>query len=146
MLASELNYSQLQLALHNAQDAKKWPKLRVQYETLQTRYKVQFSVAGQNAKFPSSINITDGMPYGQSMFYGRIIDGELQMNQHVLRQLAPNRIEALQKLMIAMAKNPLDELKIQGQNYGHCCCCGRELTNPKSIANGIGPICAELFG
>lgn len=28
-----------------------------------------------------------------------------------------------------------------GKTYGHCCVCGRLLTNYKSIELGIGPIC-----
>ena len=37
------------------------------------------------------------------------------------------------------------ELKAHGINTGVCGCCGRELTNPESIENGIGPICADRF-
>lgn len=29
---------------------------------------------------------------------------------------------------------------------GRCSCCGRELTDPASIAAGIGPVCAKRFG
>lgn len=32
-----------------------------------------------------------------------------------------------------------------GHKFGVCMCCGRTLTNPESIARGIGPICAEGF-
>ena len=39
----------------------------------------------------------------------------------------------------------LDEAKIHGRNSGRCLICSRELTNPDSIAAGIGPICAERF-
>ena len=28
---------------------------------------------------------------------------------------------------------------------GYCLCCGRELTDPKSVAMGIGPVCANKF-
>ena len=37
------------------------------------------------------------------------------------------------------------QLKAHGINTGVCGCCGRELTNPESIENGIGPICADRF-
>lgn len=33
-----------------------------------------------------------------------------------------------------------------GKRTGNCCICNRELTDPVSIANGIGPICADRFG
>jgi Family of unknown function (DUF6011) len=32
-----------------------------------------------------------------------------------------------------------------GREFGVCCQCGRLLTNPDSIAAGIGPICAGRF-
>jgi hypothetical protein len=32
-----------------------------------------------------------------------------------------------------------------GRLTGQCSCCGRELTDPVSIQNGIGPICADKF-
>lgn len=28
---------------------------------------------------------------------------------------------------------------------GHCCCCGRKLTVPESIATGVGPVCAGWY-
>lgn len=39
----------------------------------------------------------------------------------------------------------LDSAKAFGHKTGRCGCCGRELTNPDSIAAGIGPICAERY-
>ena len=39
----------------------------------------------------------------------------------------------------------LDEAKAFGQQFGSCCVCARTLTNPDSIAAGIGPICREKF-
>lgn len=35
----------------------------------------------------------------------------------------------------------LDEAKEYGKVTGICCVCGAKLTNEKSIANGIGPVC-----
>lgn len=39
----------------------------------------------------------------------------------------------------------LDDAKAFGRETGICCCCGAELTNPDSIAAGIGPICAAKY-
>lgn len=36
--------------------------------------------------------------------------------------------------------------KLHGQQTGICSCCNAELTNPESIALGIGPICREKWG
>lgn len=39
----------------------------------------------------------------------------------------------------------LDEAEAFGCRVGVCACCGRTLTNPESVARGIGPICAQRF-
>jgi hypothetical protein len=36
----------------------------------------------------------------------------------------------------------VEEAKAFGLLYGRCIVCGRTLTDEKSIADGIGPICA----
>jgi hypothetical protein len=36
----------------------------------------------------------------------------------------------------------LDEVKEVGIRSGHCAVCGKELTDPQSVALGIGPVCA----
>lgn len=46
----------------------------------------------------------------------------------------------------ATAADPTAAAKLYGQQTGRCSCCGRELTDPASIAAGIGPICADKFG
>lgn len=42
--------------------------------------------------------------------------------------------------------DPLAAAKKYGKLSGRCCSCGRDLTDPVSIENGIGPICATKFG
>ena len=38
-----------------------------------------------------------------------------------------------------------EEAGVLGAKWGYCCVCGATLTDPKSIAAGIGPICAAKF-
>jgi hypothetical protein len=45
-----------------------------------------------------------------------------------------------------VAADPAAAAIAHGHEYGQCACCGRELTNPESVARGIGPICAERWG
>jgi hypothetical protein len=40
-------------------------------------------------------------------------------------------------------KMTLDEAKAFGVETGFCCVCAKFLTDPKSVANGIGPVCAK---
>lgn len=42
--------------------------------------------------------------------------------------------------------DPLGTAQKYGRESGRCCSCGRDLTDPESIAAGIGPICATKFG
>ena len=44
------------------------------------------------------------------------------------------------------AADPAAAATAHGHEFGNCSCCGRELTNPESVARGIGPICAERWG
>ncbi|TDW21041.1 hypothetical protein EV128_12210 [Rhizobium azibense] len=44
-----------------------------------------------------------------------------------------------------IAENPAEVAKAYGIRTGICSCCGRELTDPESIAAGIGPICATKW-
>jgi len=45
-----------------------------------------------------------------------------------------------------VAADPAAAATAHGHQYGQCSCCGRELTNPESVARGIGPICADRWG
>jgi len=46
----------------------------------------------------------------------------------------------------AIAENPLEAAVRYGRLTGSCACCGRELTDPKSVERGIGPVCASNWG
>ena len=39
--------------------------------------------------------------------------------------------------------NNLNQINIY--HSGHCCKCGRLLTTPESVLNGIGPECAKIY-
>lgn len=49
-------------------------------------------------------------------------------------------------ILSLIAANPSQVAKDYGKRVGVCSCCGRELTDPESIAAGIGPICATKWG
>lgn len=46
----------------------------------------------------------------------------------------------------AVALDPLEAALKYGRVTGQCSCCGRELTNHKSVEDGIGPICRDKWG
>ena len=45
-----------------------------------------------------------------------------------------------------LAADPLGTAIKYARDTGHCACCGRELTDPKSVELGIGPDCKKNFG
>ena len=45
-----------------------------------------------------------------------------------------------------LAADPLGTALRYAQETGDCACCGRKLTDPKSVAAGIGPDCKKHFG
>jgi hypothetical protein len=48
--------------------------------------------------------------------------------------------------LTAIAADPRGEAVRHGKATGTCSCCGAELTDPKSIALSIGPICIKKWG
>lgn len=50
------------------------------------------------------------------------------------------------EVVARVAADPAAAATAHGHEYGQCSCCGRELTNPESVARGIGPICADRWG
>lgn len=53
---------------------------------------------------------------------------------------------AIKAALDEIERDPLAAIKAHGIATGRCGCCGRELTDPDSIALGIGPICADKLG
>jgi len=65
----------------------------------------------------------------------------------VTRSALDSRLPDNVKEVILQASNdPLTAAIRYGKVSGECSCCGRELTDPQSIEQGIGPICARKFG
>jgi hypothetical protein len=72
-------------------------------------------------------------------YAGKIVDG----------RFTPSREAAGDSALIAELRgifaDPAAAARTHGQQTGSCSCCGRTLTDPVSIENGIGPICAGRF-
>jgi len=54
--------------------------------------------------------------------------------------------DTVKEIIMGAADDPLTAAIRYGKVSGECSCCGRELTDPRSIERGIGPICATKFG
>ena len=121
--------------LTSASESLKYPKVRL--ETSDGR-KVVLSRAGDRAKLPGSINVTDGGPFGDNVWYGRItLDGTLQ----------PSRScdDAVITLLKEFNENPAEVASAYGIRTGNCCFCRKELSTKESLAVGYGPVCADKW-
>ena len=69
--------------------------------------------------------------------------GKIQAGRFFPVRDCPEEIKAQLALIAA---DPAAAARVSGKDTGVCCCCGAELTDPVSIAAGIGPICAGNWG
>lgn len=124
----------------------KFPKVRLAFGSDDSP--LAFTRAGDKARFPGSVNLTDGRGFGNNVWYGRVTaEGDFQPSRNAAN--LPRESKAalwalLQRFKAGEAEMVFAEF---GKRFGICCCCGRELTNPESVALGIGPICrGKAFG
>lgn len=95
---------------------------------------LKLSPAKDTGKNPGAIyvkRLSDGQ------YLGKIVEKKFL----AVRECTDGDKEHLQTIAI----NPAEAARLWGRNTGECSCCGRELTDPNSIAAGIGPICAEKW-
>jgi hypothetical protein len=71
-------------------------------------------------------------------YLGKIVDGSF----HPVRACDDERRDAF----VAVAADARAAAVAYGRLTGSCSCCGRELTDPNSVSQGIGPICAGKMG
>lgn len=71
-------------------------------------------------------------------YLGKIITGGRFL---AARECTPDLTAAL----VQVAADPLAAAVAYGREFGICSCCGRDLSDPASVAAGIGPICASKF-
>lgn len=71
-------------------------------------------------------------------YAGKIVSGKF----YAVREASKDVTD----LLVEIAKDPKGAAIAYGRSTGICCCCGKGLTDPVSVANGIGPICESKWG
>jgi len=104
----------------------KRPKLRV--------VGLVFSPAPAHGKNAGAIYVVSDA----DQYLGKVVAGEFFKS----RECTEEQVAAI----VAVAGNVLEAAVAYGKVTGSCSCCGRELTDPQSVALGIGPICREKWG
>ncbi|WNL50825.1 hypothetical protein RPALISO_238 [Ruegeria phage RpAliso] len=121
-----------------------WPKVRLSIGDSP----LVLTVAGNSARFPGSINLTDGGRYPAARFYGRITPlGDFQPSPEA-RKMDQGLKAELWAILSKMKAGKAEEVFAEhGHATGNCCMCGRPLSNAESVELGIGPICrGRAFG
>jgi hypothetical protein len=73
-------------------------------------------------------------------YAGRLQDAALHLSG---RFTAPRGFAAR---VAEIAAEPFQQAVAAGHASGSCCFCGRELTDPRSVQHGYGPVCAGHYG
>jgi len=75
------------------------------------------------------------------------LDGEYQGKIAAGRFIASAEAdETVLPALNEIAADPAGSARRYGKETGICACCGKELTDPASVAAGIGPVCATRWG
>jgi hypothetical protein len=114
----------------------KYPRIRL---ALPNGQPVVLKMAGERSKYNGQINVSDGGPYGDNIWYGRI---DQQGRWSKSRNVTPE----VEELLTSLTRNPEEVAEMYGRLTNHCCFCGRELTDPRSVEVGYGPVCAQNYG
>jgi hypothetical protein len=100
---------------------------------------VVFNRAGHKSKYNGQLVITDGMPYGQHIFYGRIdVNGTL----YLTRSATTDVTEVIQEF----SANPAVVAARYGRTTGGCSFCHHPLSDARSVTVGYGLKCAKRYG
>lgn len=125
------------LALLTRAGAKlKRPKVRLETASGQ---RVVLSIAGDRSRYTGSVMLTDGRPFGENTYFGRIDPTGALTAAHAMTA------EVLD-LLRRFATDPAGTGSVIGKAIGSCCFCSRQLETKESLAVGYGPVCAENYG
>jgi hypothetical protein len=117
-----------------ANNAKRSPRIRF------PRHQVTLTRSGARSKREGTIQITDGRPYGENTWYGRIErDGSVSIHRQ-------NWTEAIHELLAAIEVDLAAVTSASGIATGECSFCTAELTTSESLTVGYGPVCAKKYG
>lgn len=128
------------LALFNtAKQSLKRPKISFELPTIG---EVRLTVSGLQSRYPGTINVTDGGPFGNNVWYGRISkEGDFIINPRV----DVNSVNIVKKFLQLLGRNPALLASSYGRKTGCCCFCRITLTDERSVYMGYGPICADHY-
>lgn len=115
-----------------------FPKITLQVDD----QPVALTVAGAKSVAPGTVQVTDGKPYGQNVWFGRVDPSGVWTQS---RKADESTLAKVRELLKAMGENPAGTAKKYGMLTGRCCFCQLKLTDKHSTAAGFGRTCAKNY-
>lgn len=106
---------------------------------------IRISLAGDASREPGTLVVTTGGSFAQRAFLGRVRRDGSWAPSATMGRLGVDQ-DALLALLARLAADPKAVAQEHGRLTGQCSFCQRALTDERSVAMGIGPICAEKWG
>lgn len=125
--------------MKNASSKLRFPKIRLKTDDGQI---VVLNVAGSKSANPGMVNVTDGLPFGENTWFGRVSpDGKWTPSGRVPAQMQASVTTLLQ----ALAADPAATAAKYGRMTGQCCFCSIPLKDERSVSVGYGKTCASNY-
>lgn len=99
--------------------------------------KVEISAAPATGRNPGALYVKYDRDYS-----GKIVKGDFFPVRTLSKELAEDLVEKVKNI----AASPMEAARKYGHDTGNCSCCGKKLTDAKSVEMGIGPVCAKKWG
>lgn len=100
---------------------------------------VKFTRSGIRASQPYTVNVTDGKPFGENKWFGRIErDGKFKPSSSCTQEVI-DQIEAFNL-------NPARYSAERGRESGNCVYCRQTLSDNRSLSVGYGKTCSGTYG
>ena len=99
------------------------------------------SLAGSSSRNPGNVYVK----FENTTYIGRL-DGTRFVLGRGWASLTGEQQKATLENLRSIAHDPIAAAANHGHSTGNCACCGRFLSDPPSVARGIGPICVTRFG
>ena len=118
--------------------SKSLKRIKIKLQTA-TGQAVVIHRAGAMSKYAGEILITDGAPFGQNKFFGRVATtGEFFATSRATQEVC--------QLVKEFSENPAETAGRYGRLTGGCSFCNHGLKDQRSTQVGYGPVCAKRFG
>lgn len=113
-----------------------------------TQRGVRFEMAGPSSRYDGSLlALADSAGRnGRRSLYGHMTINGVFSGRVGATQVELDIFNEVATVLSAFAADPAGYSGAHGRMTGHCCYCGRGLTDERSLAVGYGPQCAEHYG